>query len=56
MYANKAEYTSKDDYLMDINETNDIFSGQYEFQPILFLITIIFVIMLTACHFKICWD
>ena len=45
-------YASKDDYLMYINETNDIFSGQYEFQPILFLITIIFAIMLTACHFE----
>ena len=44
-------YTSKVGYLIDINETNDIFSGHYEIQYILFLVTIIFVIMLTACHF-----
>ena len=48
MYASKVEYASKDGYLMDMNETNDIFSDQYEFQPILFLITII---MLTECYF-----
>ena len=30
---------------------NDIISGYYEFQTILFQVTIIFVIMLTACHF-----
>ena len=28
-----------------------IFYGNYEIQPILFLVTIIFVIMLTAYHF-----
>ena len=44
-------YASKDDYLMDINETNDTFSGQCEIQTILFLVTIIFVNMLTICHF-----
>ena len=44
-------YASKVDYLMDINETNDIYSAHHEFQTILFLITIIFVIMLTAYHF-----
>ena len=44
-------YESKVDYLMDINETNDIFSGHYEIQTILFLVTIIFVIMLTIYHF-----
>ena len=44
-------YASKVDYLMDINETNDIFSGHHEFQTILFLITIIFVNMLTAYNF-----
>ena len=49
-------YVSKVDYLMDINETSDIFSGHYEFQAILFLVTIIFVIMLTACHLEIFWD
>ena len=48
---NESMYASKFDYLMDINETNDIFPGYYEFQTILFLVTIIFVIMLTACHF-----
>ena len=48
MYASKVEYASKDGYLMDMNETNDIFSDQYEFQPILFLITII---MLTTHYF-----
>ena len=45
-------YASKVDYLIDIKETSNIFSGQYEFQPILFLITIIFVIMLTAYNFE----
>ena len=44
-------YASKADYLIDINETNDIFSGHYEIQTILFLATIIFVIMLAICHF-----
>ena len=44
-------YASKVDYLIDINETNDIFSGHYEIQTILFLVTIIFVIMLTICYF-----
>ena len=29
-----------------------IFSGNYEIQTIFFLVTIIFVIMLTAYHFK----
>ena len=41
----------KVDYLIDMNETNGIFSGHYEIQTILFLVTIIFVIMLTLCHF-----
>ena len=45
-------YASKVDYLIDINETNDIFSGYYEIQTILFSVTIIFVIMLTAYNFR----
>ena len=44
-------YASKIDYLIDMNETNDIFSGHYEIQTMLFLVTIIFVIMLIAYHF-----
>ena len=47
---NERMYASKVDYLMDINETSDMFSGHYEFQTILFPVTIIFVIMLIACH------
>ena len=35
-------YASKVDYLININETSDIF-GNYEIQTILFLVTIIFV-------------
>ena len=48
---NERMYARKVDYLMDINETNSIFSGHYEIQTILFLVTIIFVNMLTAHHF-----
>ena len=48
---NERFYASKIDYLIDINETNDIFSGHYEIQTILFVVTIIFVIMLIAYHF-----
>ena len=48
---NERLYASKVDYLIDINETNGIFSGHYKIQTILFLLTIIFVIMLTAYHF-----
>ena len=44
-------YASKVDYLIDINETNGIFSGHYEIQTILFLATIIFLIMLTISYF-----
>ena len=44
-------YASKVDYLIDINETNGIFSGYYEIQTILFQVTIIFVITLTAYYF-----
>ena len=44
-------YASKTDYLIDINETNDIISGNYEIQTILLTVTITFVIMLTAYHF-----
>ena len=48
---NEMFYARKDDYLIDMNETNNIFSGHYEIQTILFLVIIIFVIMLTAYHF-----
>ena len=44
-------YASKVDYLIDMNESNGIFAGHYEIQIILFQVTIIFVIMLTAYHF-----
>ena len=44
-------YVSKVDHLMNINETSDICYGHYEIQTILFPVTIIFIIMLTACHF-----
>ena len=47
---NERMCASKFDYLLDINETSDIFSGHYEFQTILFLATIIFIIMLIASH------
>ena len=48
---NERMYASKFDYLMDINETSDIISDHDEFQTILFMATILFVIMLTVCHF-----
>ena len=48
---NERFYANKIDYLIDINETNGIFSGHYEIQTILFVVTIIFVIMLTKCYF-----
>ena len=53
MMRNRKErmYASKVDYLIDINETNDIFSGYFEIQTILFPVTIIFINMLTICHF-----
>ena len=48
------QYVSKDDSMTDmtdITETSDIFSGHYEIQIILFLITIIVVAMHTTYHF-----
>ena len=43
-------YVSKVDYMININETSDIF-GNYGIQTILFSATIMFVIMLTAYYF-----
>ena len=48
------QYVGKDDSMTDmtdITETSDIFSGHYEIQIILLLITIIIVTMLTTYHF-----
>ena len=48
------QYVGKDDsmtYMTDITKTIDIFSGHYEIQIILFLITIIVVAMHTTYHF-----
>ena len=47
---NERMCASKFDYLMDINEISDIFSGHYEFQTTLFLATIIFRIMFIVSH------
>ena len=50
------QYVGKDDSMTDIymtntTETSDIFSGHYESQIILFLVTVIVVIMHTTYHF-----
>ena len=48
------QHVGKDDSMTDmtdITETSDIFSGHYEIQIILFLITIIVVTMHTTYHF-----
>ena len=48
------QYVGKDDSMTDmtnITEKGDIFSGHYEIQIILFLITIIVVAMHTTYHF-----
>ena len=48
------QYVGKDDSMTDmtdITETSDIFSGHYEIQIILFLITIIVVTMHTTYYF-----
>ena len=37
--------------MTNITETSDIFSGHYESQIILFLVTVIVVTMHTTCHF-----
>ena len=37
--------------MTDITETSDIFSGHYEIQIILFLVTVIVVTMHTTYHF-----
>ena len=50
------QYVDKDDSMTDmtdITETSDIFSGHYESQIILFLVTIIVVAMHTTYHFGI---
>ena len=50
------QYVGKDDSMTDmtnITEKSDIFSGHYEIQIILFLITIIVVAMHTTYHFGI---
>ena len=47
------QYVGKDDSMTDmtdLTETSDIFSGHYEIQIILFLITIIVVTMHTTYH------
>ena len=44
------QYEGKEDYMTDmtdITETSDIFSGHYEIQIILFLVTVIVVTMHT---------
>ena len=48
------QHAGKDDSMTDmtnITETSDIFSGHYDIQIILFLITIIVVAMHTTYHF-----
>ena len=48
------QYVDKDDSMTamtDITETSDIFSGHYEIQIILFLVTLIVVTMHTTYHF-----
>ena len=50
------QYVGKDDSMIDmtnITETSDIFSGHYESQIILFLVTVIVVTMHTTYHFGI---
>ena len=44
-------YANKIDYLIDTNETSDVFSGHNKYQTILFIVIIIFVVMLIACLF-----
>ena len=51
---NERQYVGKDDSmtdLTDITKTSDIFSGHYESQIILFLVTVIVVTMHTTHHF-----
>ena len=48
------QYVGKDDSMTDmtdITETSDIFSGHYEIQIILFLVTVIVVTMHTTYYF-----
>ena len=45
------QYVEKDDSMTDITETSDIFSGHYEIQIILFLVTAIVVTMHTTYYF-----
>ena len=47
------QYVGKDDSMTDmtdITETSDIFSGHYEIQIMLFLVTVIVVTMHTTCY------
>ena len=49
------QYVGKDDSMTDmtdITEASDIFSGHYEIQIILFLVTVIVVTMHTTYHFR----
>ena len=55
-YRKERQYVGKDDSMTDmtdITETSDIFSGHYEIQIILFLVTVIVVTMHTTYHFGI---
>ena len=45
------QYVGKDDSMTDITRTSDIFSGHYEIQIILFLVTVIVVTMHTIYYF-----
>ena len=45
------QYVGKDDSMTDITKTSNIFSGHYEIQIILFLVTIIVVTMHITYHF-----
>ena len=53
-YRKERQYIGKDDFMTDmtdITETSDIFSGHYEIQIILFLVTVIVVTIHTTYHF-----
>ena len=53
------QYVDKDDSMTDmtdITETNDIFSGHYESQIILFLVTVIVVTMHTHIILELFWN
>ena len=44
-------YANKIDYMMDINDASDIFSGHNKYQTILFILIFIFVVILITCLF-----